>query len=203
MRYFPDGEIYNMLSEDGGALYLAHCDLEPIKLLIELTNISLNIAVKHFSNEELIAAEIGDMQMASDAMEMQGIFVSRVSELNYEAILLILVSRLEEALNCWCRTVHPICSDGKTFEKYSFESKGGNLEKAASYLEKCVGILGIKKDVAWEKITAIRDIRNAIVHNGGIIKKHSKKIKKFYFITREEDNKIYIEYDILKNIYDK
>ena len=46
MKYFPDITNYNMDTCAGKAQYLAHIEIEPIKLLIEHTQLSLNSSIR-------------------------------------------------------------------------------------------------------------------------------------------------------------
>ena len=204
MNYFPSVETFNMNSVDGRALYLAHCDLDPIRALIIHTRIALNATIEYFGDEAQKAGSSGDLYAESNAMDIQSIFASQVASLNYEAVLLILVSRLEEALNTWCRCVHLKNSYSPELKDYSPDRRYGALEKAANYLKAYAGGYSIKSDRAWETITAIRDTRNIIIHNGGRVKAELRpKLEKHRIEMREEDHSVYMDYDTLMWAYEE
>lgn len=189
-----------MLNTDGRSLYLAHLDLDPIEMLIAQTKIALEATISYYSNEATKAMMCGDMETENNAMETQALFAGKISCLNYEAVLLILMSRLEEALTTWCRAIHIENADTPEFETY--KSRGGILEKTANYLKECEDEIQLKNDIQWEYITVIRDARNDIVHNGGRSKlEHRAKFKKFSIGMRTEDFSVYIDYDTLKRMY--
>ena len=65
-----------------------------------------------------------------------------------------------------------------------------------------VGIVGFTSDKQWEYITAIRDARNMVVHNGGRLTNNFEKFDKFNIGYREEDKQLYLEYNDIVKIYD-
>lgn len=83
----------------------------------------------------------------------------------------------------------------------SFE-QGSGLERAAKYLKDEVGIDGFTSDKQWEYISAIRDARNMVVHNGGRIYKDFDKYDKFKIGYREENHQLYLEYNDIIKMYD-
>ena len=110
-------------------------------------------------------------------------------------LLLTMVSLLEESVNTLCRLYH----DLNHLDKELKDIKGNGLERAAKYLKEVAGIVGFTSDKQWEYITAIRDARNMVVHNGGRIYKDFDKYDKFQIGYREEDHQLYLEYgDIIK-----
>jgi hypothetical protein len=200
MKYFPSVENYNMDTCSGRSLYLAHCDFDPLQGLIDQTKISTQATVEYFGQLAHEATEHGDMRTACEASDTQGIFAARVIPLAYESILLIMVSRLEEAMNTWCRSIHirdPACPELK-----DYSARGGVIEKAAAYLKEYAHIDGIKQNSQWEYVTAIRDSRNMVVHNGGRVKEdYREKLVRFNIGMREEDFSVYVDHDTILNMY--
>lgn len=82
------------------------------------------------------------------------------------------------------------------------DTKGKGLERADRYLKDEVGIQGFTCDKQWEYITAIRDARNMVVHNGGIINKDFSKFNKFKIIYREDNKQLYLDYQDIVKMYD-
>ena len=122
----------------------------------------------------------------------------RVDLLTQYSMLLTMVSLLEEAVNTLCRLYHDI----NQLDKELKDIKGSGLERAAKYLKTVVGIDGFTADKQWEYITAIRDARNMVVHNGGKIYKDFEKYDKFNIGYREEDHQLYLEYGDIIKMYD-
>lgn len=202
MKYYPSAEDFNMHSVDGRALYLAHCDLDPILALIEHTKIALDLTIDHLGEEAETASDNGDMRAESDIIDLMTTFSGQVSSLSYEAILLILISRLEEAMNIWCRMIWRSNKELPEPKKGNSKRDSGALEKAVHYLNDYANITSIKEDKAWEEVTAIRDARNMIVHNGGRVKEEKRhKLEKHAIGMRKEDYSVYIDYDALKKMY--
>lgn len=145
------------------------------------------------------ARERNDFMTETWAMTSGILQSSRVDILTQYSLLLTLVSIFEEAVNTLCR-VH------KELRQLTVELKnikGTGLERAAKYLKEVVGISGFKDDPSWEYITTIRDCRNMVVHNGGRIKDELKgKCDKFHIEYREEDSRLYIEYEDVMKFYE-
>lgn len=200
MRYFPNIGDYNMDTCGGRSLYLAHCDFDPLRGLIEQTEVSTSATVEYFGDLGRKRSDLGDFHSESDAYETQGIFSARVIPLAYQSILLIMVSLLEEAMNTWCRAVK--LTDNSFPELKDFKSRGGVIEKAVDYLKQFAQIQGIKQDPQWEYITVIRDTRNMVVHNGGRVKEEFRdKFNKYSIGMREEDFGVYLDYDTILTMY--
>ena len=195
---FPNLEDYNIDEPGELALYLAHCDFYPFRSVIENSKIILDAKRKIYLGIADKANEQDDFKTHCWAMNSVMISNSRVDLLTNHSLLLIMVSLLEESVNTLCRIY---------YNKYKIktkleEVKGSGLERAAEYIKNEVGIEGFKSG-NWEYVTAIRDARNAIVHNGGrVIKdKDFKKFDKFSIGYREEDKLIYLENSDIVKIY--
>ena len=195
---FPNMEYYDMDMASDMALYLAHCDFYPFKSVIENNKIALDVIAESYRK---IAKEArGDKDFVTEewAMTSGGLHSCRVDLLTQYSLLLTMVALLEEAVNTLCRLYHGI----KHLDKELKDIKGSGLERAAKYLKEEVGIIGFTADKQWEYITAIRDARNMIVHNGGRIHKDFEKYDKFGIGYREEDHQLYLEYGDIIKMYD-
>lgn len=200
MKYFPDGQDYNMHTCEGRSLYAAHCDFDPIQGLIDQTKISTQATIKYFGELGRTCDRNGDWKAGVEAYDVQGIFTARVVPLAYESILLIMVSKLEEAMNTWCRAVSISNSQFQDYKDFNSRERG--LEKAVDYLKKIAGIDGIKQDPHWEKVTVTSDARNMVIHNGGRVKEElRKKFDRFEIGMREEDYSLYLDYDAIQEMY--
>ena len=51
MQYFPSVEGFNLDTFTGKVQYLAHCDLDPIKFLIEQTEITSSATIQMFGED--------------------------------------------------------------------------------------------------------------------------------------------------------
>ncbi len=192
---FPDMEHYDMGKASEVALYLAHCDFFPFRSVIENNKIALDVINESYRQMAAEAREKDDFVSEQWAMTSGTLHSCRVELLTQYALLLTMVSLLEESVNTLCRLYH----DLNHLDKELKDIKGNGLERAAKYLKEVAGIVGFTSDKQWEYITAIRDARNMVVHNGGRIYKDFDKYDKFQIGYREEDHQLYLEYgDIIK-----
>lgn len=200
MFNFPDISNYNLNSPGSIALYHAHIDFFSIRGLIDSTKKSIDDIRRQFTLRAIIANNYADYYTHQLTSNNITLYNSRIVPLAYNSILLIMISALEESFNCLCNSYY--ISNNYSIQFTDLHGQG--LERAINYLEKVVGINDITKEKQWEFIKTARDVRNAIAHNGGRIKdKNTKRFEKFNFYIAEENRQIYIEYDVLINLYDK
>lgn len=195
---FPDMGHYDMGKAGDMALYLAHCDFFPFKSVIENNKIALDAIYESYRSLANKARAKNDFVTEEWAMISESLRTLRVDLLTQYSLLLTMVSLLEEAVNTLCRLYYNI----NHLDKELKDIKGSGLERAAKYLKDVVGIDGFTSDKQWEYITAIRDARNMVVHNGGRIYKDFDKYNKFKIGYREEDHQLYLEYDDIIKMYD-
>lgn len=202
MKYFPETTNYDMDTCAGKAQYLAHTEIEPIKLLIEHTQLSLNVSIRSLGQCIQKYDMTSRFKESSDCSNVQMIMTSRVAPLAYQSIILILMSLMEEAFKCWCRMIEIINDSCPDFDTEFRGKRKGELEKTFDYLQEYTQIKDIESDGDWEKIRAIRTARNAVVHHGGRVPEKSKELLEKYNIgMREEDNSVYIDKDTINDIY--
>lgn len=195
---FPNMKRYDMEKACDMALYLAHCDFYPFRSVIENNKIALDVIDESYRQMAAEARLKKDFITEEWAMTSGALHSCRVDLLTQYSLLLTMVSILEESVNTLCRLYHNI----NHLDKELKDIKGSGLERAAKYLKEVVGIEGFTSDEQWEYITAIRDARNMVVHNGGRIYKDFEKYDKFNIGYRDEDKQLYLEYcDIIK-MYD-
>lgn len=195
---FPDMSYYDMTKASGMALYLAHCDLYPFRSVIDNSKISLDAIGKSYHEVTKEAQKHNDFVTEQWAMTSGLLHSSRVSLYTQYSLLLIMVSLLEESLNTLCRIYHNKLNLPKELK----DIKGNGLERAAKYLKDEVKVQGFTADKQWEYITAIRDARNMVVHNGGRLVRYFDKFDKFKIGYREEDKQLYLEYDDIDKMYE-
>lgn len=195
---FPDMEYYDMSKASDMALYLAHCDFYPFRSVIENNKIAIEVIDKSYRKMAIDARAKNDFVTEQWAMTSGTLHSCRVDLLTQYSLLLTMVSLLEEAVNTLCRAYYNM----NTLDKELTDIKGRGLERAAKYLKDVVGIVGFTSDAQWEYITAIRDARNMVVHNGGRINKDFEKYDKFDIGYREEDHQLYLEYSDIIKMYD-
>lgn len=195
---FPDMEYYDMDKVGDMALYLAHCDFYPFKSVIENNKIALDAIDEGYKELWKEANEENDFVTEEWTMTSRSLHTCRVDLLTQYSLLLTMVSLFEEAVNTLCHLYYNI----NHLDKELKELKGNGLERAANYLKDEVGIKGFTSDKQWEYITAIRDARNMIVHNGGRIYKDFDKYDKFRIGYREENHQLYLEYNDIVKMHD-
>lgn len=195
---FPDMEYYDMHKPGEMALYLAHSDLFPFRSVIENNKLALDAINETYRNTAGAARLQDDFITESYALTSGLLSTSRVDILTQYSLLITMVSLLEESVNTLCN----IYCDLQNETVKLTDVKGNGLERAATYLKKHIGISGFTSDKQWEYITAIRDARNMIVHNGGRLIRDFDKFNKFDIKYREEDNQIYLEYHDIVKMYD-
>lgn len=196
---FPDINHYDINNPSGMALYLAHCDFYPFRSVIENNKITLDTIADSYREIAREANKINDFKTECWAMTSGSLHSCRVELLTQYSLLVTMVSLLEEAVNTLCR----IYRDVYKIEKELKDTDGNGLECAANYIKQEVNIEGFKSG-KWEYITAIRDARNLIVHNGGRVVKEKdfKKFDKFSIGYSDENKQIYLEYEDIIKMYD-
>lgn len=194
---FPSMENYDVSKPGEMALYLAHCDFYPFRSVIENNKIALDAIGKSYREIAVQASEINDFRTESWAMTSGMLLSCRVDILTQYSLLLTMVSLLEESVNTLCRIYHNVNQLPQELK----DIKGSGLERASKYIKDVVGIKGFTTG-NWEYITAIRDARNIVVHNGGRVVKDFEKYDKFGIGYREEDNQIYLQYEDIVKFYD-
>lgn len=203
MKYFPEITNYDMDTCAGKAQYLAHIEIEPIKLLIEHTQVSLDSSIRSLGECAQEYDRTSQFKESCDCSNVQMIMAARVAPLAYQSIILILMSLMEESFKCWCRMIEIVNDSCPNFAREFKSKRKGELEKSFDYLQKYTQIKDIESDEAWEKIRAIRTARNAVVHHGGRVPEKSRELLEKYNIgMREEDNSVYIDEDTMNDIYD-
>lgn len=195
---FPDMQYYDMSKAGDMALYLAHCDFYPFRSVIENNKIALEIIDESYRRIAEESRERNDFATEQWAMISGDLHSCRVDLLTQYSLLLTMVSLLEEAVNTLCRIFYNM----NTLDTELKDIKGSGLERANEYLKKVVGLVGFASDEKWEYITAIRDARNMVVHNGGRINKDFQKFDKFGIGYREENHQLYLEYRDIVKMYD-
>lgn len=203
MKYFTEITNYDMDTCAGKAQYLAHTEIEPIKLLIEHTQLSLNDTIRSLGECIQKYDRTNQFKESCDCSNVQMAMASRVAPLAYQSIILILMSLMEEAFKCWCRMIEIVNDSCPSFDTEFRDKRKGELEKTFDYLQEYTQIKDIENDEDWEKIRAIRTARNPVVYHGGRVPEKSKELLEKYNIgMREEDNSVYIDEDTMNDIYD-
>lgn len=195
---FPDMSYYDMHKPGEMALYMAHCDLYPFKSVIENNKIALEVIGKSYHEMSQEAREHNDFLTEQWAMTSGLLHSSRVYLYTQYTLLLTMVSLLEESVNTLCRVYKNTLSLSKDLK----DIKGSGLERAAKYLKTEVHIQNFTNDQEWEYITAIRDARNMVVHNGGRLVRDFDKFDKFQIGYREEDKQLYLECQDIETMYE-
>lgn len=207
MKYFPDMSEYDINGPSGMALYCAHMDLDPIGGLIEYTKISQNSYHEVFGNLIKKADEADDYFTSSETMDEMTVYSSRIIPLEYNAILLMMMSCLEESFNTWCRLEEGYWKKNDNpiipFKDYVPKKKSDHgIEKACAYLKEYAHVTEVKQDPNWGYIDAIRTARNMLVHNGGrVVEKYREKMNQYGIGMREEDFCVYIDYETINKMH--
>lgn len=195
---FPDMSYYDMTKAGEMALYLAHCDLYPFRSVIENNKIALNVIGKSYHEMAKEAQNHDDFVTEQWAMTSGLLHSNQVSLYTHYSLLLTMVSLFKESVNTLCRIYHKMLNLPKEVK----DIKGNGLERAAKYLKDEVKINGFTADKQWEYITAVRDARNMVVHNGGRLVRGFDKFDKFGIGYREEDKQLYLEYEDIEKMYE-
>ena len=201
MKYYPDVSDYDMTKTGGIALYLAHCDLDPLFGLIEQTDKALSDTYEQYCQLANEANNQGDFHTQSMYSDLEGVFVSKIVPLSYESLLLIIASRLEEAFKTWCRIIKAKDESLPSIHEFKCGSHG-DLDKPIAYIQKFGHVEGIKADPLWENILAIWIARNGIIHHGGYIEpKQHEKLKRYQIGINPDDCRVYLESEVVKQLY--
>ncbi|MEG1410736.1 MAG: hypothetical protein RSD36_12935 [Terrisporobacter sp.] len=197
---FPDMAQYDVSNPGLMALYLAHCDFYPFRSVIENNKLALDSIGEGYRDIASKARDIGDFQTECWAMTSDSLHSCRVDLLTQYSLLLTMVALLEEAVNTLCRVYQYTNNIPVKLKDFR---EGTGLERASKYIKDYIKIEGFTSG-RWEYITAIRDARNSVVHNGGkvIKEKDFKKFDKFSIGYRDQDKQIYLQYEDIVKMYD-
>ena len=195
---FPDRNNYDMSKIGELALYETHLDYYALKGLIDTTNDSVRKMLETYRMDIVLADDFGDMHTSSKVITSQTLYSARVIPMAYASILLMIISTLEEAFNRLCTSY---CIKKQYPVQYK-NLRGQGLDRAITYLDKVVGIKGIKQNPNWDFVKTARDARNIVVHNGGRTDDSDKlKFEKYDFNIREEDNQLMFDYEKILEIF--
>lgn len=198
---------YDTDKPSGMALYCAHMDLDPIGGLIEYTNLTQKSYHDMFGHVIKEADKTDDYYTSSETMDEMIVYSARIIPLEYNAILLMMMSCLEESFNTWCRMEEGfqrrIGNQIISLKDYTPKKKQDRgIEKACAYLKEYASVSGIKQDSNWGYIDAIRTARNMLVHNGGrVVEKYRGQMNQYGIGMREEDFGVYIDYETIKKMH--
>lgn len=107
--------------------------------------------------------------MAEDYSLVTDVF----TKISLESFVIVLYSYIENGLNMYCKAARSYRNKQHQFEeKKPFElryrhMKGKSIDRAKLYLKKVIGIDLKTGERPWGEITALRKIRNVIVHDRG------------------------------------
>ena len=107
--------------------------------------------------------------MAEDYSLVTDVF----TKMSLESFVIVLYSYIENGLNMYCEAARSYRNKQHQFEeKEPFElrythMKGKSIDRAKLYLKKVIGIDLKTGERPWGEITALRKIRNVIVHDRG------------------------------------
>ena len=107
--------------------------------------------------------------MAEDYSLVTDVF----TKISLESFVIVLYSYIENGLNMYCKAARSYRNKQQQFEeKEPFElrythMKGKSIDRAKLYLKKVIGIDLKTGERPWGEITALRKIRNVIVHDRG------------------------------------
>ena len=107
--------------------------------------------------------------MAEDYSLVTDVF----TKISLESFVIVLYSYIENGLNMYCEAARSYRNKQHQFEeKKPFElryrhMKGKSIDRAKLYLKKVIGIDLKTGERPWGEITALRKIRNVIVHDRG------------------------------------
>lgn len=105
-------------------------------------------------------------------------------DLFFESFILWLYGYFEKQMNEFCNG-YRICHG---LEVQLSDIRGKGIKRASHYLKICK--LQLPKPNIWEKLIRLQDIRDSIIHNGGIIVTDIKRQKALKEFINKEDQKI-------------
>jgi hypothetical protein len=115
-----------------------------------------------------------------DTLLIESIVAPSVSS----AILTSMYGDFEFYLNKLCEAYRKSLSLNLSFNDIA----GSGTVRAVNYLEKVIGVKGIKQSKEWAKIRDWNSIRNALIHNNGILKdKENSDAAKRLGLTFKQD----------------
>lgn len=201
-EFFPNPAEYDLTTHNGLALYSAHMDLYPIKILIKYTDDTLTKTNSFYGELSRKCYAMGDEIDGCHAGTIQTIIANKIASLSYESNLLVLMSTLEEAFSVWRRILQSKVDDAPEFDPKEFSSS--RIERDIDYISQYGNIKGIKSYKNWNKIRMFFLARHAIVHNGGFVSKQSdrEELEQRGIGTYEENGHVYIDFPTLTMIYD-
>lgn len=194
---FPDLSGYEIHNPGELALYCAHMDFFPFKSVIDFNKKAIDSVMEGYRQD--VKDNTDDFEKQCRAMTSGTLVTCRVENQIYYSLLLTLVSLLEDSVNTFCK----LHKEMRNIQVDIKDTHGNGLERAAKYIKEELNIKGFTTG-KWEYITAIRDARNMVVHNGGRVFKEEdfKKFDKFNICYREEDKKLIFTYEDIYKFYE-
>lgn len=200
---FPDLSDYDLSKVGDIALYHAHTDFFAIKGLIDTSYSTVNSISSLLTSQ--LTSSLDDIEVFCSTQQELAVYNYRVVPMLSSSILLIMISMLEEAIFCLCRTYHLMHNYEYTVDAFPCNKRIQGIDRYIYYLESIVGLKNIKNDSSWENIKIARRVRNLFVHNGGRFKRwhieHIEEYEKYGFYKDENSNNILFDDITIKNLY--
>lgn len=112
---------------------------------------------------------------AEDYQKIGSVF----EKLALDSFVVMLYSRVETGMATLCEALRQDKDKGETISlRYSDLRGSGYLDQAKLYMEKVLGIdLDLGRNPQWREITALKALRNAIVHEEGWLRTENETLK--------------------------
>ena len=106
-----------------------------------------------------------------DSVEGESLIADMFPDITRKSFIVTLLIALDDQFKVYCEILK-----GATGQKLKWnELKGSALERFTTYSEKVCGLKSVCDDLVRQKVAAIIEIRNCIVHNNSSIEGFSKK----------------------------
>lgn len=102
--------------------------------------------------------------------DLDTLFLKHYPSMRRSSALLMLYGSLENELDL-------LCYNAQKFKKYGIDLADLNhkgIERSVTYLEKVVGLEGIRRHHSWGELSRVGQLRNCIAHANGKVPKDNK-----------------------------
>jgi len=142
-----------------------------IELMISFVDGIETQAAESIANYKNAKQSDGHRGLAAESWDLDGIFGEYFPSLQRRSAFLTVWSYLEHQLDQLCL----FYQSERKFRLAFADLSGKGIDRSADYLEKVVGLQGLKASEEWSVLKTLQRIRNVMAHDDGKLRDHQGK----------------------------